>query len=568
MLTQSAFVVYLRMKSDLQIAQEATLIPIADLAARLGIDDEYVLPCGVFKAKISLEYYEKIKKQKDSKLILVTAMTPTRYGEGKTTMSIGLSMALNKIGKRSIVALREPSLGPVFGIKGGAAGGGYVQVLPMEDINLHFTGDIHAIGAAHNLLAAVLDSHIHFGNTLNVDEREILFTRTMDMNDRSLRNIVVGLGGKPNGPAREDGFIITAASEVMAILALSQSLPELRERLGNILVAFDMQRKPIFARDFNVHGAMTVLLKDALKPNLVQTIDHTPAFIHCGPFANIAHGSCSIVAIQMAQKMCDYTIVEAGFGSELGAEKFINIVSRIGNLKVDASVLVATIRALKLHGGASKKDPQSGSSETLKKGLANLAKHIENMNKLVIPPVVALNVFEGDTAEEIAIVKDFCRAQNTECAEVRAFEQGARGAIELAELVSQEVDKGRCCMKPIYDLENSIEEKVEKVARELYGAARVVFTPRAEKDIKRIQKLGLGALPVCIAKTNKSLSDNPELIGRPENFKVTIRGINISAGAGFLVPLTGEIMLMPGLSKIPNAQRIGINEDGSITGLS
>ncbi len=556
------------MKSDLQIAQAATLIPIADLAARLGIDNEYVLPCGVFKAKISLKYYEKIKKQKDSKLILVTAMTPTPYGEGKTTISIGLSMALNKIGKSSIVALREPSLGPVFGIKGGAAGGGYVQVLPMEDINLHFTGDIHAIGAAHNLLAAVLDSHMHFGNALNVDEREILFRRAMDMNDRSLRNIVVGLGGKPNGPAREDGVIITAASEVMAILALSQSLPELKERLGKILVAFDMHRNPIFARDFNVHGAMAVLLKDALKPNLVQTIDHTPAFIHCGPFANIAHGSCSIVAIKMAQKMCDYTVVEAGFGSELGAEKFINIVSRVGNLTVDASVLVVTIRALKLHGGAPKQDPQSGSIETLKRGMVNLAKHIENMNKLVIPPVVALNVFEGDTAEEIAVVKDFCRSQNTECAEVRAFEQGADGAIELAERVYEEVGKGRCCMRPIYELEDSIEEKVEKVARELYGAARVVFTPRAEKDIKRIHKLGLDKLPVCIAKTNKSLSDNPELIGRPENFKVTIRGINISAGAGFLVPLTGEIMLMPGLSKIPNAQRIDIDEDGVITGLS
>lgn len=568
MLTQIVFVVYLRMKSDLQIAQGSTLIPIADLAAQLGIDGEYVLPCGVFKAKISLKYYEKIKHNKDSKLILVTAMTPTPYGEGKTTMSIGLSMALNKIGKKSIVALREPSLGPVFGIKGGAAGGGYVQVLPMEDINLHFTGDLHAIGAAHNLLAAVLDSHMHFGNKLNVDEREIMFTRAMDMNDRSLRNIVVGLGGKPNGPAREDGFIITAASEVMAILALSQSLSELKDRLGKILVAFDMERKPIFARDFGVHGAMAVLLKDALKPNLVQTIDHTPAFIHCGPFANIAHGTCSIVAIKMAQKMCDYTIVEAGFGSELGAEKFINIVSRVGDFKVDASVLVATIRALKLHGGAPKKDPQKGSLATLKKGLANLAKHIENMNTLVIPPVVALNVFDGDTAEEIAAVKEFCKSQNTECAEVRAFAEGASGAIELAELVCQEVEKGKCCMQPIYAIEDTIEEKVEKVALELYGAVRVVFTPKAEKDIRRIQKLGLDKLPVCIAKTNKSLSDNPELLGRPDNFKVTIRGINISAGAGFLVPLTGEIMLMPGLSKIPNAQQIDIDEAGVIAGLS
>ena len=556
------------MKNDLEIAQEATLIPIMDLAAQLGIDEDYILPCGVFKAKISLQFFEKIKTNKDSKIILVTAMTPTRYGEGKTTVSIGLSMALNKIGKKSIVALREPSLGPVFGIKGGAAGGGYVQVLPMEDINLHFTGDIHAISAAHNLLAAVLDSHIHFGNKLNVDEREIIFRRTMDMNDRSMRNIVVGLGGKPNGPAREDGFIITAASEVMAILALTKSLVELKERLGNILVSFDMQRNPIFARDFGVHGAMAALLKDALKPNLVQTIDHTPAFIHCGPFANIAHGTCSILAIKMAQKLCDYTIVEAGFGSDLGAEKFINIVTRVGDLNVDASVLIATIRALKLHGGAPKKDPQSGTVEHLEKGLPNLGKHIENLNKLMIPPVVALNIFAGDTEEEIRIVERFCREQQVECAQVRAFEQGAAGAVELAELVCQEVDKGKCCMHPIYNLEDTIEEKIEKVAFEIYGASRVVYTTKAEKNIKRIKRLKLDKLPICIAKTNKSLSDNPELYGRPENFKITIRGVNISAGAGFLVPLTGDIMLMPGLSKIPNAQRVDVDKDGRITGLS
>jgi len=556
------------MKSDLEIAQEATLIPIMDLAARLGIDEDYILPCGIFKAKISLQFFEKIKANKDSKLILVTAMTPTPYGEGKTTVSIGLSMALNKIGKKSIVALREPSLGPVFGIKGGAAGGGYVQVLPMEDINLHFTGDIHAISAAHNLLAAVLDSHIHFGNKLNVDEREIIFRRAMDMNDRSIRNIVVGLGGKPNGPAREDGFIITAASEVMAILALSKSLVELKERLGNILVSFDMQRKPIFARDFGVHGAMAALLKDALKPNLVQTIDHTPAFIHCGPFANIAHGTCSILAIKMAQKLCDYTIVEAGFGSDLGAEKFVNIVSRVGEFKVDCAVLIATIRALKLHGGAPKKDPKSGTIENLKKGLPNLEKHIENLKNFKIPVIVALNIFEGDTEDEIKIVSEFCQSNNTKSAIVRAFEQGASGAVELAELVGRITEKEKSYMRPIYDLDDTIEKKIEKVAFNIYGASRVVYTTKAERDIKRIGKLRLDKLPVCIAKTNKSLSDNPELYGRPENFKITIRGINISAGARFLIPLTGDVMLMPGLSKIPNAQRVDVDEDGRITGLS
>lgn len=556
------------MKSDLEIAQEATLIPIMDLAARLGIDEDYILPCGIFKAKISLQFFEKIKANKDSKLVLVTAMTPTPYGEGKTTVSIGLSMALNKIGKKSIVALREPSLGPVFGIKGGAAGGGYVQVLPMEDINLHFTGDIHAISAAHNLLAAVLDNHIHFGNKLNVDEREIIFRRAMDMNDRSIRNIVVGLGGKPNGPAREDGFIITAASEVMAILALSKSLVELKERLGNILVSFDMQRKPIFARDFGVHGAMAALLKDALKPNLVQTIDHTPAFIHCGPFANIAHGTCSILAIKMAQKLCDYTIVEAGFGSDLGAEKFVNIVSRVGEFKVDCAVLIATIRALKLHGGAPKKDPKSGTIENLKNGLSNLEKHIENLKNFKIPVIVALNIFEGDTEDEIKIVSEFCQSNNTKSAIVRAFEQGASGAVELAELVGRITEKEKSYMRPIYDLDDTIEKKIEKVAFNIYGASQVVYTTKAERDIKRIGKLRLDKLPVCIAKTNKSLSDNPELYGRPENFKITIRGINISAGAGFLIPLTGDVMLMPGLSKIPNAQKVDVDEDGRITGLS
>jgi formate--tetrahydrofolate ligase len=556
------------MKCDLEISQEATLIPIRDLAADLGVDDDLLLPCGQYKAKISLKFFDKLKDNQPGKLILVTAMTPTAYGEGKTTVSIGLSMALNKIGKKSIVALREPSLGPVFGIKGGAAGGGLVQVLPMEDINLHFTGDIHAISSAHNLLAAVLDSHIHFGNQLNVDEREIIFKRAIDMNDRSLRNTVVGLGGKKNGPAREDGFIITAASEVMAILALSNDLDELKERLGKILVSFNMQGDPVYARDFAAHGAMAALLKDALKPNLVQTIDHTPALIHCGPFANIAHGTCSIVAIQMAQKLSEYTVVEAGFGSDLGAEKFIDIVSRVGKFTVDTAVVVATIRALKLHGGAHEKDLKSGTIEHLKTGFTNLAKHVENMKKFKIPTVVALNIFNGDTDDEIKVVKDMCRTIGIGCAEVRAFEQGAPGGVELAELVCHTVEAEKSMMQPIYDLEDTIEKKIEKVAFEIYGASRVVYTTKAEKDIRRITKLGLEKLPVCIAKTNRSLSDDSKLYGRPEKFKITIREINVSAGAGFLVPLTGEVMLMPGLPRSPNAMKIDVDCDGRIVGLS
>ncbi len=556
------------MKSDIVIAQEAELMPIVDLAKNMGIEKQNVMNCGLYKAKIMPPHFERIKDNPDGKLILVTAMTPTPYGEGKTTVSIGLSMALNRIGKCSVVALREPSLGPVFGIKGGAAGGGYCQVLPMEDINLHFTGDLHAISAAHNLLCAALDNHIHFGNKLEIDEREIFIRRTMDMNDRSLRSIVVGLGGKANGPAREDGFIITAASEVMAILALAQSITELKERLGNILTAFNMDGKPIFARDLKVSGAMTVLLKDALKPNLVQTIEHSPAFIHCGPFANIAHGTCSLTAIKMALKMCDHTIVEAGFGSDLGAEKFVNIVSRAGNFQVDAAVIVATIRALKLHGGASIRDPRSGSINNLKAGFENLAKHIENVDLFGIPKVVALNIFDGDTEEEIKAVIDYCRSIQCPCAPVRAFENGSSGAIELAENVQTLLNKEPSRMKPLYEFSDPVESKIEKVAKLIYGANRVVYTPRAEKDIKRINKLGFGELPVCIAKTNKSLSDNPDLLGRPKDFKITISGISISAGAGFLVPMTGEIMLMPGLAKAPNAEQIDIDEMGRISGLS
>lgn len=552
------------MKSDIEIAQAAKLLPIIEVAEKLGIKPDFILPCGIYKAKISLQLFKKIESKPTGKLILVTAITPTVLGEGKTTVAIGLSMALNKLGKKSIVTLREPSLGPVFGIKGGAAGGGYAQVLPMEDINLHFTGDIHAVAAAHNLLAAILDNHIHFGNELNIDEREIVFKRTVDMNDRSLRNIVVGLGGRGNGPAREDGFIITAASEVMAILALANSLQELKDRLCRILVAYDMKGTPVYAGDLGACGGMAALLKDALKPNLVQTIEHTPAFIHTGPFANIAHGTNSVVAIKMALKLSDYVVTEAGFGSDLGAEKFVDIVCRRAGFKVSAAVIVATIRALKLHGGA----PKSGTIEHLKNGLPNLAKHIENIKKFGIPPVVGLNVFGSDTKEEIDLLKGFCLNQNVPCAEVKSFERGGEGGLELAELVLKTVEKNKSETKPIYDLTDSIEKKIEKVALEIYGANRVVYTPKAEKEIKRIEKIGLRELPICIAKTQHSLSDDPNLYGRPENFKITITDINISAGAGFLVPLAGEIMLMPGLAKTPNAQRIDVDQDGRIIGLS
>jgi formate--tetrahydrofolate ligase len=556
------------MKSDIEIAQAAKLKPIREIAGPLGIDDDFILPYGSYKAKISLRFFRKLTGRPDGRLVLVTAITPTAFGEGKTTTAIGLSMALNRIGKRSIVALREPSLGPVFGIKGGAAGGGYAQVLPMEDINLHFTGDIHAVSAAHNLLCAILDNHIHFGNQLLVDEREILFRRTMDMNDRSLRNIVVGLGGRANGPAREDGFIITAASEVMAILALATSIPELKERLCRMLVAFSMDGKPITAGNFHACGSMAALLKDAIKPNLVQTIEHTPAFIHAGPFANIAHGTNSIVATKLALKLSDYVVTEAGFGSDLGAEKFVDIVSRIAGYQVAAAVVVATVRALKLHGGAPEKDIRSGTLENLRNGLPNLAKHVENMRKFRIPVVVALNLFEGDTEADIKEVREFCAQQKVSCAVVRSFAEGSAGALELAEIVVRSAETERSETRPIYELEDPIETKIEKVAVEIYGANRVVYTPKAEKDIARIEKLGFGKLPVCIAKTNRSLTDNPVLYGRPQNFKISITDVNISSGAGFLVPLAGEVMLMPGLAKIPNAEKIDIDAEGKITGLS
>jgi formate--tetrahydrofolate ligase len=555
--------------TDIEIAQTAALKPIQEIAGQIGITNpDYVLPQGNYKAKISLRVLDEIKDRPDGKLILVTAITPTAFGEGKTTISIGLSMALNRLGHKSIVTLRQPSLGPVFGIKGGATGGGYSQVLPMEDINLHFTGDMHAVTSANNLLAALLDNHVHFGNALGIDENEILFRRCMDMNDRALRSTVVGLGGKPNGPVREDGFIITAASEVMAILGLSGSLTELRSRFCRMLVAFTRDQRPVHAGDMDACGSMTVLLKDAIKPNLVQTIEHTPALIHTGPFANIAHGTNSIIATRLALKLSDYVVTEAGFGSELGAEKFIDIVAPCGGFNPGVAVLVATIRALKLHGGAPEKNLASGTLEHLRAGLENLGRHIENIRRFGLPVVVALNLFDGDTEAEINVVRGYCEYQCVAMAPARVFESGGEGAVELAEKVKTVLATEPAKPQPLYSPDDSVEAKIEKVATEIYGAGRVVYTPRAEKDLTRIAALKLDRLPVCIAKTPRSLSDDPSLWGAPKGFRIAIQAINISAGAGYLVPVAGDIMLMPGLARTPNASRIDLDEQGRIVGLS
>jgi len=557
------------MKSDIQIAREARLKPIQEIAGLLGITNpDHVLPQGNYKAKISLRFLEEVRNRPDGKLVLVTAITPTALGEGKTTVSIALSMAFNRLGHKSVVTLREPSLGPVFGIKGGAAGGGFSQVLPMEDINLHFTGDKHAVTSAHNLLAALLDNHIHFGNRLNIDENEILLRRCIDMNDRGLRSTVIGLGGKANSPVREDGFIITAASEVMAILGLSGSLAELKARICQMLVGFTHDRQPVRAGELGACGSMVALLKDAIKPNLVQTIENTPALIHTGPFANIAHGTNSVIATRLALKLSDYVVTEAGFGSDLGAEKFIDIVARAAGFHVSAAVIVATIRALKLHGGAPEKNLAAGTLEHLRTGLANLGRHIANLRQFGLPVVVALNIFEADTAEEIHVIEGYCDFQAVPCAQVRGFEHGSVGALELAEKVSAAIPAEPPTVKPLYELSDSVEQKIEKVATRVYGANRVVYTPRAEKDLARITALGLNNLPICIAKTPRSLSDDPALYGAPTGFRIAVQAINISAGAGYLVPIAGDIMLMPGLAKTPNAFRIDVDEGGRITGLS
>lgn len=555
------------MMTDIEIAQNAKMLHIKEIAEKLGLGEDDIEYYGKYKAKISDDVYDKVKNNKDGKLVLVTAINPTPAGEGKTTITVGLGQAMNKIGKRCTIALREPSLGPVMGVKGGAAGGGYAQVVPMEDINLHFTGDMHAITAAHNLLAALLDNHIKQGNSLNIDTTRIVFKRVLDMNDRALRNIVVGLGGKINGVPREDGFMITVASEIMAILCLATSLQDLKKRLGKIIVAYDTDGNPVTAADLKADGAMTLLMKDAVKPNLVQTLENTPCLMHGGPFANIAHGCNSIMATKLALKLSDYVITEAGFGADLGAEKFLDIKCDAAGFSPDAVVIVATIRALKYNGGVAKADLQEENLDALRTGIVNLGKHIENIRKFGVPAVVAINSFFTDTEEEKKIVREYCESLGVEVALTEVFGKGGDGGIELAEKLCNVLDKSEKNFKRMYDNQMTIKEKINAVVTEIYGGDGVVYTPTAEKKIKQIEAMGLDKVPVCIAKTQYSLSDNQNLLGRPSGFKVTVRDVNISNGAGFVVALTGDIMTMPGLPKIPAANNIDIDENGKIVGL-
>ncbi|WP_058485211.1 formate--tetrahydrofolate ligase [Defluviitalea phaphyphila] len=555
------------MKTDIEIAQEANMKPITEIASKLDINLDDLELYGKYKAKLSDNLWNKLKDKEDGKLVLVTAINPTPAGEGKTTTSVGLGQALCKLGKKAIIALREPSLGPCMGIKGGAAGGGYSQVVPMEDINLHFTGDIHAISAAHNLLSAMLDNHIHQGNELQIDPRQILWKRAVDMNDRALRNIVVGLGGKLNGIPREDGYMITVASEVMAILCLSEDLMDLKRRLGEIIVAYNFNGEPVRAKDLKANGAMAALLKDAIKPNLVQTLENTPVIMHGGPFANIAHGCNSIRATKMALKLGDIVVTEAGFGADLGAEKFFDIKCRFAKLKPDAVVLVATIRALKYNGGVAKDKLNIENLEALKKGIANLKKHIENIQQYKVPLVVTLNAFVSDTDAEINYVKEECEAMGCSFAISEVWEKGGEGGLELARKTIEILETKTSNFEPLYDVNSSIEEKIETIAKKIYGAKGVVFTPKAKKDMEKIISMKLDKIPICIAKNQYSLSDDPNLLGRPENFDITVRELKISAGAGFIVALTGDIMTMPGLPKKPAAMNIDINEQGKITGL-
>ena len=555
------------MKTDIQIAQEAVMEPIVNVAKNLGITEDELELYGKYKAKISDEYLQKIQANPDGKLILVTAINPTPAGEGKTTTSVGLGQAFGKLGKKAIIALREPSLGPCFGVKGGAAGGGYAQVVPMEELNLHFTGDFHAITSANNLLAALLDNHIQQGNELNIDTRNVVWKRCLDMNDRVLRNVVVGLGAKMDGFVREDHFVITVASEIMAILCLASDMKDLKERLSRIVVAYDYTGAPVTAGQLKAVGAMAALLKDAIKPNLIQTLEHTPALIHGGPFANIAHGCNSIIATKAGLKMADYCITEAGFGADLGAEKFFDIKCRIAGLKPDAVVLVATIRALKYNGGVAKVDLNQENLEALDKGIVNLEKHIENLQKYGVPVVVTLNSFISDTDNEIAFVKNFCEARNCEFALSQVWEKGGEGGIALAEKVIETLENKESHFKPIYEDALSLKEKIEVVSKEIYGADGVVFAPAAAKQLARLEELGYGNLPVCMAKNQYSFSDDPTKLGRPTNFEMNIREVYVSAGAGFVVVLTGAVTTMPGLSKTPAAYGIDVNDDGVITGL-
>lgn len=555
------------MKTDIEIAQEAVLEPIVRVAAALGIEEEELELYGKYKAKISDEYMEKIKENKNGKLVLVTAINPTPAGEGKTTTSVGLGQAFGRLGKKAVIALREPSLGPCFGIKGGAAGGGYAQVVPMEDLNLHFTGDFHAITSANNLLASILDNHIHQGNELGIDTRSVVFKRCLDMNDRVLRNVVVGLGAKADGTVREDHFVITVASEIMAVLCLAEDMKDLKERLGRMVVAYDYQGEPVLASQLNAVGAMAALLKDALKPNLIQTLEHTPALVHGGPFANIAHGCNSIRATKAALKMADYVITEAGFGADLGAEKFLDIKCRIGSIQPDAVVLVATVRALKYNGGVLKKDLSEENMDALRKGISNLEKHIENLQKYGVPVVVALNSFVTDTERETDYVKQFCEERGCEFALSEVWEKGGGGGIALAEKVIETLENKTSNFRLLYEDEAGLQEKIETVAKEIYGASQVAYSAQALKQLEKLESLGYGKLPVCIAKNQYSLSDDPELLGRPENFTIHVREVYVSAGAGFVVVLTGTVMTMPGLPKTPAAYSIDVNEEGVITGL-
>ena len=555
------------MKTDIEIAQEATLWPIEKVAETIGLTREELELYGNYKAKFSDEFIDRVKDNPDGKLILVTAINPTPAGEGKTTITVGLGQAFGRLGKKAVIALREPSLGPCFGIKGGAAGGGMAQVVPMEDLNLHFTGDFHAITSANNLLAALLDNHIQQGNELRIDTRQITWKRCLDMNDRALRNIVIGLGKKTDGFVREDHFVITVASEIMAILCLSKDMNDLKERLSKIIVAFDLDGNPVTAGMLNAVGSMAALLKDALKPNVIQTLEHTPALVHGGPFANIAHGCNSVRATQTALKIADYCITEAGFGADLGAEKFMDIKCRMSGLKPDVVVLVATIKALKYNGGVTKSDVSKPNMDALKKGIVNLEKHIENLQKFGVPVVVTLNKYITDTDEETTFVKEFCENMGADFALAEVWEKGGAGGIELANRVLNTLETKKSNFAPIYPLDISIEDKIKTICTEIYGAKGVVFEPAARKQMDTLTKLGFDNIPICMAKTQYSLSDNPALLGRPTDFEITVRDMYVSAGAGFIVVLTGDILTMPGLPKQPAAYSIDVDENGRITGL-
>lgn len=555
------------MLTDVQIAQNASMLPIKDVAGQIGLSEDDLELYGKYKAKISLETIKKLENNQDGKLILVTAINPTPAGEGKTTTMIGLAQAMNKIGKKTIVAMREPSLGPCFGIKGGATGGGYAQVVPMEDINLHFTGDIHAITTANNLISAMLDNSLQQGNPLNIDERQIVWKRVVDLNDRALRHIVVGLGGKVNGVPREDGFDITVASEIMGILCLANDLSDLKSRVARIILAYTRDGSPVTVEDLKATGAVTLLLKDAIKPNLVQTLDHTPVFVHGGPFANIAHGCNSVMATKLALKLAPYTVTEAGFGADLGAEKFLDIKCRQAGLKPDAVVIVATVRALKMHGGMDKKELANENLEALRKGIANLEKHIENIAKYGLPAIVAINAFPTDTKAELDLLEEICNAKGVKVALSEVWAKGADGGIELANGLIDLLENKESNFKPIYDLDLPIDEKIKTIAREIYGADDVIFTKKAKTNIKKLTDLGLDKLPICIAKTQYSLSDDASLLGRPTGFNIEINDLIPNTGSGFLVAISGDIMRMPGLPKVPAANNMDILEDGEIVGL-